>query len=206
VTGDECFSDADCPANTCSPLLDGINSGFFTVSPDELKHNFSTVGVVAAADLVLMSISDSYGPPYSAVAGFADYSPEVFDDVENVESCTDFSACFIRLGIDEALPISEEFTPPPPPAEDVCDDGVDNDGDGLVDCNDADCAGDPACAPTPTPTPTPTPRRGGGGGGCAIAGDTVQTGTAIANVLLPLVPAFGIGFRVLRRRVKKSEK
>jgi hypothetical protein len=35
---------------------------------------------------------------------------------------------------------------PPPPAE-VCDNGVDDDGDGSVDCADADCAADPACAP-----------------------------------------------------------
>jgi hypothetical protein len=26
-----------------------------------------------------------------------------------------------------------------------CDDGVDNDLDGDVDCDDADCEGDPAC-------------------------------------------------------------
>jgi hypothetical protein len=31
-----------------------------------------------------------------------------------------------------------------PPVED-CDDGVDNDGDGDIDCADADCASDPAC-------------------------------------------------------------
>ena len=29
--------------------------------------------------------------------------------------------------------------------EQVCDDGLDNDGDGLVDCDDPDCANDPAC-------------------------------------------------------------
>ncbi|MGE3164398.1 MAG: hypothetical protein AB7O52_05810 [Planctomycetota bacterium] len=28
-----------------------------------------------------------------------------------------------------------------------CADGIDNDADGLVDCNDADCLGDPLCAP-----------------------------------------------------------
>ncbi len=27
----------------------------------------------------------------------------------------------------------------------ICDDGVDNDGDGQIDCRDVDCAGDPAC-------------------------------------------------------------
>ncbi len=28
----------------------------------------------------------------------------------------------------------------------TCDDGVDNDGDTLIDCNDPDCSTDPACA------------------------------------------------------------
>ncbi|MCB9648038.1 MAG: M4 family metallopeptidase [Deltaproteobacteria bacterium] len=36
----------------------------------------------------------------------------------------------------------------PPPAE-VCDDNIDNDGDGAVDCADSDCANDPVCAPPP---------------------------------------------------------
>ena len=31
------------------------------------------------------------------------------------------------------------------PTETVCDDTIDNDGDGLTDCDDADCSGDPAC-------------------------------------------------------------
>ncbi|HHO54501.1 MAG TPA: hypothetical protein ENK18_27425 [Deltaproteobacteria bacterium] len=37
-----------------------------------------------------------------------------------------------------------------PPTPEVCDDGLDNDGDGDIDCVDADCAADPACA-VPTP-------------------------------------------------------
>ncbi len=31
----------------------------------------------------------------------------------------------------------------------VCDDGVDNDGDGATDCADSDCANDPVCEPPP---------------------------------------------------------
>jgi hypothetical protein len=30
-----------------------------------------------------------------------------------------------------------------------CNDGIDNDGDGKIDCQDEDCAKDPACAPAP---------------------------------------------------------
>jgi hypothetical protein len=32
----------------------------------------------------------------------------------------------------------------PVPVE-VCNDAIDNDMDGAIDCTDADCAGDPAC-------------------------------------------------------------
>jgi len=32
-----------------------------------------------------------------------------------------------------------------PPESEICYDGVDNDGDGKIDCDDSDCFGDPAC-------------------------------------------------------------
>jgi hypothetical protein len=43
------------------------------------------------------------------------------------------------------------------PYTEDCDDGIDNDLDGMTDCEDADCDGDPACQETPTPSPTATP-------------------------------------------------
>jgi YVTN family beta-propeller protein len=42
---------------------------------------------------------------------------------------------------DSVSVIEDTLTPTP----EICDDGVDNDGDGDVDCADSDCAGDPAC-------------------------------------------------------------
>ncbi len=40
----------------------------------------------------------------------------------------------------------------PPPGcdgegDEICDNGIDDDGDGLIDCADPDCSGDPACDP-----------------------------------------------------------
>jgi papain like protease len=37
----------------------------------------------------------------------------------------------------------------PPPEPEVCYDGIDNDGDGKIDCADSDCFGDPACPTDP---------------------------------------------------------
>jgi len=42
--------------------------------------------------------------------------------------------------------------PPPPPAAEICNNAIDDDGDGLIDCADPDCAGDPICLPLPLPT------------------------------------------------------
>jgi hypothetical protein len=50
--------------------------------------------------------------------------------------------------------VCERDKPAPPPlpkTETNCADGIDNDGDGLVDCKDPDC---PACPPPPCPTGT----------------------------------------------------
>lgn len=51
-----------------------------------------------------------------------------------------------------ACPAPPEPPPPPPPpptTELSCDDGIDEDGDGLLDCDDPDCASDAACLPPP---------------------------------------------------------
>lgn len=41
--------------------------------------------------------------------------------------------------------------------QEICDDGIDNDGDGFTDCNDPKCANLQACYRSPTPTATSTP-------------------------------------------------
>ena len=71
---------------------------------------------------------------------------------------------------------------PAPPQVDVplpaCANGVDDDGDGLVDLADSGCVssagtsegGAPAPPPVPVPVPTEPPDEGGGGGGGDGAG------------------------------------
>src|SRR3990172_91447 len=142
----------------------------------DLAHHFSTVGVDAGADVVLMSLKDSYGPPYRTIAGSASYLVTIYDDAEKALSCGDFSACFARRGINLAIPNSDDFTPPTPTP------------------SPTPTAGPPTATPTATATAEPP---GGGGEGCSIAGSTVQLGTAMANILIPLVPALAIGYRVL---------
>ena len=47
--------------------------------------------------------------------------------------------------VNDAGPDSSE--PNPDSAVELCDDGVDNDGDGAVDCDDTDCQAQPECPP-----------------------------------------------------------
>jgi hypothetical protein len=57
--------------------------------------------------------------------------------------CDDGNACTTDVcaaGVCQARPIAGCGV-------EVCNDGIDNDGDGKIDCQDEDCAKDPACAP-----------------------------------------------------------
>ena len=53
---------------------------------------------------------------------------------------------------------------------------------------------------TATPTTSPTETPSGSTSNCYIAGTPVQFGTAFVNVLIPLVPAFAVGYRYIRRK------
>jgi len=72
-----------------------------------------------------------------------------------------------------------------------CTDGFDNDTNGLTDCDDTGfCSTAEVCE---------TGGGGGSSGSCSIATGSV----GLANALILLVPAFGIGFRRIRRRLSK---
>jgi hypothetical protein len=64
--------------------------------------------------------------------------------------CDDGDACTTDTcdgGACTATPIEDCGSNPPPgnPPEGDCEDAIDNDGDGLIDCADTDCAGSAAC-------------------------------------------------------------
>jgi hypothetical protein len=237
------FAETNTTQFECLTLSGDPGCEFETIVPSSstLLKDFNVVGAnVAAADLVFLQFADLFGPAYKAVPAFSQFGPFVVTNAaEEPESCTPIIACFARLGIDDALPISEDFpgvgspspTPPTP-----CDSDADCTVTGEV-CNgevagtcsttttttcflDSECPTGETCTgevfgtcgapptpiPTTTPTPTPDGDGGGGGGGCAIAGP-VSLGTAMANVILPLIPvAFAFGLGALRRRNRKEDK
>lgn len=56
--------------------------------------------------------------------------------------------------------IGDPPPPPPPGRKEICDDKIDNDGDGLIDCADPDCSDFEGCKePPPPPPPTVKPER-----------------------------------------------
>jgi hypothetical protein len=169
---------------TCDGTLTGAFNAFLTdFLPTQFAGQFNTVGDDGVGgDAIMMNFADEYLPNYRTLGAFVTAEIGIFDDFEDFQSCGDVLVCFIRLGIDADVPISDEFSPSPitsPPTS------------------------TPPTSITPTPPTSPSPSNGGGGGSCAIAGSPVQLGTAFANVLIPLVPvAFAFGVRAVRRRKK----
>ena len=91
-----------------------------------------TGGLVVGNDLMDADAATTDGSCYSLVVGVIDYffdyklHPRIADDLV---LASDQNAC---------EQVSDE----------VCDDTIDNDGDGWTDCEDFDCTGDPACRET----------------------------------------------------------
>jgi len=73
-----------------------------------------------------------------------------------------------------------------------CEDDFDNDGNGQTDCIDAFCILLDICVPRTVDSSS----------GCSVAAATTGLGS-MANALVLLIPAFGIGVRRIRRRLSK---
>ncbi len=169
----------------CDGTLTGAFNAFLTsFNPTQLAGLFNVIDDNSAGgDAIMINFVDEYLPEYRTLAAFVSAEVGVVDEFEDFQSCGDLDVCFIRLGIDADIPISEDFDTPTPSV--------------------GPSTPPPSTTP-PTEGPTPSPSgNNGGGGSCAIAGSPVQLGTAFANVLIPLVPvAFAFGVRAVRRRKK----
>jgi hypothetical protein len=166
-------------------FLNGFNAFFIPFVPDEFAGQFNVLPGNegnAGADVVMINFADQYLPNYSPTAAFVNARPIIYDADEIPASCGDIDVCFARLGIDADIIISDDFTPASPSPSPTATPTI-----GPI-------------TPTPTIGPTNNPR---GSSSCAIAGNPIQLGTAMANVLIPLIPlAFAFGVRAVRRRKK----
>ena len=168
----------------CDGILDGSENAFLDVIvPNLFAGQFDAQDGTAGADVIHINFYDEYLPNYTPQAAFINAVVGIWNDTEQFLSCGEAQVCFVRLGVDDALVLSDNFVGPPTTAPPTTP---------------------PTLGPTTAPpTLTPTTGGGGGSGSCAIAGNPVQLGTAFANVLIPLVPvAFVFGIRAMRRRKK----
>lgn len=162
-----------------------------------LFKDFDQIGTNTGSDLVLISFADlglcgededsapvcgmgkgpGFGTPgvYTAAPTPAPQTQfgqfAIFDADENPESCPPLNGCFVRIGIDEGIPSTDDVDPEPPvdqcdfidgepncanplckqevgcenfaegSPEGLCSDGIDNDGVDGIDCADFGCDG-----------------------------------------------------------------
>ncbi len=100
----------------CNGILTGEFNAFLSQHlPQVLAGQFNTiVDDAAAADAVIINFADEYQPEYRTLAAFVSSEIGIFDEFEDFQSCGDAEYCFVRLGIDADLPVSEEFNTPTP--------------------------------------------------------------------------------------------
>ncbi|CAM1340374.1 DUF6923 family protein [Tenacibaculum amylolyticum] len=126
---------------------------------DPATGNVTTLGEVP----ILSGLNYTYGAVYFDVDGNFYISANqtgtvyVVYAVQNVTSSLDMVSNLFAFGPSSSQNDGARCPTAPVPQED-CTNGVDDDGDGLVDCDDPACSGVAAC---PTITPTTTGRNGG---------------------------------------------
>lgn len=76
-------------------------------------------------------------------------------DLSEIQAVTSAQCQCSTPGCDGNPPVCVGEDPDPTSCED-CDNGIDDDGNGLTDCEDPNCEHDPACADTTTTTSTTT--------------------------------------------------
>jgi hypothetical protein len=74
-------------------------------------------------------------------------------EVCNPPACTDADGdgYYAESGCGTSVDCDDNDPDVNPGAIEICDDGIDNDCDGMIDCADKQCGTNPACAPSVTP-------------------------------------------------------
>ncbi|WP_299679610.1 T9SS type A sorting domain-containing protein [uncultured Tenacibaculum sp.] len=126
---------------------------------DSSNGNVTVLGEVP----ILSGLNYTYGAVYFDVDGNFYISANqtgtvyVVYAVQNVTSSLDMTSNIFAFGPSSSQNDGARCPTAPVPQED-CTNGIDDDGDGLVDCDDPSCSGVAAC---PTITPTSTGNSGG---------------------------------------------
>lgn len=113
---------------TCTETISGSkvltgtgNCRLKPVLPTEFTDVFSSNpnSDASRADLVFISLGDNYSSSgYIAIGGSVNLAPIIIDTAENLLSCATRTACFLRVGVNDAIKDSDD--PLPAPAS-LCD-------------------------------------------------------------------------------------
>ncbi|GAB4420655.1 MAG: hypothetical protein OHK0039_34520 [Bacteroidia bacterium] len=84
------------------------------------------------------------------VQNYMDYSDDACMNLFTAGQKSRMNALFAPGGARASLLSSNGCGGTPPPPAEICDNGIDDDGDGQIDCADGDCASAQVCQPTGT--------------------------------------------------------
>ncbi len=136
------------PSTPCGSTL--TTTPGTTVSFDVMASDNDQLDVVTASSACApLGSSTTPGLPQSGnpVSSTFAWTPTVGDIGQHVMTFSAVDSCGQQALCSVTIDVSEE----------ICGNGIDDDGDTLVDCDDPDCASAQVCVPTPTATFTSTP-------------------------------------------------
>lgn len=113
----------DCADSDCTPIINNV-----AVNPTQCPSNSNNGSIVIdATGSSTLEYSISNEPNYQSSNTFTNLGPGLYTvRVRSAAGCTaTFTSAVVRIEAPTCL--------------EVCDNGIDDDGDGLVDCDDPDC-------------------------------------------------------------------